>query len=274
MSPADRPGRSGTPGPDAAPAATGPVRRWRLVRASREAVPPSVRRFMRRARRRRLRAALPFAVTGLLLALVALGGWVVYGTSVLGVAQVRVTGTSVVTPDEVRAAAAVPSGVPLARVDLDQVAGRVAGLLAVERAVVSRDWPGTLVITVVERVPAAVVPREDGFLVVDAAGVGFRTVPERPGDLAVVRVTTSRLDESLLRDAVGVLGALTAQLRESLVELLVAGPARIELRLVNDRVVIWGDATDNDVKARVADALLARPGDVIDVSAPDVVTIR
>ncbi|HEV7713849.1 MAG TPA: peptidase S33, partial [Asanoa sp.] len=37
-------------------------RRWTLVRAGSDAMPSSVRRFMRRARRRRVRAALPWAV--------------------------------------------------------------------------------------------------------------------------------------------------------------------------------------------------------------------
>jgi cell division protein FtsQ len=251
-----------------------PARRWRLVRASREAVPPSVRRFMRRARQRRLRSAMPWAVAGGLVALVALGWWVVAATSLFGVDQVRVTGTAVVTEEEVRAAADVAVGTPLARVDLDEVADRVVELAAVERAVASRDWPGTLVITVVERVPVAVVPRGDEFVVVDVAGVGFQTVAAAPDGLAVIRIATSELDQSLVRDAVSVLAALTAQLREALVEVAVSGPAGIELRLADDRVVIWGDATENDVKAGVADALLAQEGTVIDVSAPDVVTIR
>ncbi|WP_326552816.1 cell division protein FtsQ/DivIB [Micromonospora sp. NBC_01813] len=251
-----------------------PARRWRLVRASREAVPPSVRRFMRRARQRRLRSALPWAVVGGLVALVAAGWWVVAATSVFGVDQIRVTGAVVLSEEEVRAAADVAVGTPLARVDLTTVAGRVAGLPAVERAVASRDWPGTLVLTVVERVPVAVVPVGDEFVVVDAAGVGFQTVAVRPDGLAVIRLATPEVDQALARDAVSVLAALTAQLREALVEIAVSGPAGIELRLADDRVVIWGDATDNDVKAGVADALLAQEGTVIDVSAPDVVTIR
>ncbi|MFY1699211.1 MULTISPECIES: cell division protein FtsQ/DivIB [unclassified Solwaraspora] len=251
-----------------------PGRRWRLVRASREAVPPSVRRFMRRARRRRLRAALPWAVAGVVLVLALTGWWVVAATSVFGVDRVQVAGAVVTTEDAVRAAADVPVGTPLVRVDLTAVADRVAALAAVERAVASRDWPGTLVITVVERVPAAVVPQGDGYLVVDAAGVAFRTVATRPDGLAVIRLTAAEFDQGLARDAVSVLGALTAPLRELLVEIEVSGPAGIQLRLADDRVVIWGDATDNEVKAQVADALLERADTVMDVSAPDVVTIR
>src|SRR5688500_3550429 len=96
-------------------------RNWRLVRADTDAVPSSVRRFMARARQRRLRAALPWAVGAGVALVVGALVWMIYGTSVLGVRQVEVIGTSVLTPDQVEQAAAVPFRQPLARVDLDAV---------------------------------------------------------------------------------------------------------------------------------------------------------
>jgi cell division protein FtsQ len=71
-----------------------------------------------------------------------------------------------------------------------------------------------------------------------------------------------------------VLAALTPQLRARVVEVVAEAPARIRLLLPNNRVVIWGDATENETKAKVATALLDRPGTEIDVSAPEVVTVR
>jgi hypothetical protein len=50
--------------------------------------------------------------------------------------------------------------------------------------------------------------------------------------------------------------------------------ALTRLELTGDRIVVWGDATQNEAKGRVATARLSRSGKVIDVSAPDVVTIR
>ena len=44
--------------------------------------------------------------------------------------------------------------------------------------------------------------------------------------------------------------------------------------LRDDRVVVWGDASRSETKAQVATGLLDREGGTIDVSAPDVVTIR
>ena len=51
-------------------------------------------------------------------------------------------------------------------------------------------------------------------------------------------------------------------------------PVEIQLMLNGGREIVWGDATDNATKARVAVSLLGRSGRVIDVSAPNVVTVR
>src|SRR5947207_8186893 len=96
---------------------TGP-RSWRLVRARSDAIPASVRRFNERARQRRWRAARPWLVGAAGLALAGLAGWVVYGTPLLGVREVTVRGASLISADEVRAAARIPAGTPLASLDL------------------------------------------------------------------------------------------------------------------------------------------------------------
>ncbi|MGW0432619.1 cell division protein FtsQ/DivIB [Micromonospora sp. NPDC003197] len=262
-------------GPGSGPGArAGGTRRWRLVRASNDAVPPSVRRFMRRARQRRLRAAMPWLVTGGVLAVAAVLTWVVLGTGVFGVRELRVVGAQLVTPEQVRAAAEVPHGVPLAQVDLAAVQWRVGRLAPVGRVTVSRDWPDALLIEVVERTPVAVVPQGQQFAVIDSAGVVFQTVTSRPEHLPLARVPEPGPADLATRNALQVLAALTPELRERLTEVVVEGPARIKVLLRGGRTVIWGDASNGDTKARVVSALLSREGDVIDVSAPDVVTIR
>jgi cell division protein FtsQ len=258
----------GPPGPP------GP-RRWRLVRAGRDAIPTSVRRFNQRVRRRRLRAVAPWAAAGLVLLVVAVSGWVVYGTSLLGVEQIQVTGAGVLTPGEIREAAAVAPGTPLARVDLATVRARVAALPPVAAVDVRRDWPAALVIDVVERTAVAAVPEGPTFLVTDASGVAFQTVERVPSGLVVVRLP-GRPDpaDPTTRAALTVLAALTPQLRSQLVTLVADAPTRVRLELRKGRVVVWGDATDNETKATVASSLLDKPGKEIDVSAPEVVTVR
>ncbi|MFC7548459.1 cell division protein FtsQ/DivIB [Plantactinospora sp. GCM10030261] len=249
-------------------------RRWRLVRASNAAVSPTARRFMRRARRRRLRAALPWLASAGVVAVLAVAGWIVVGTGAFGVREVRVAGADLLSDVEVRTAAAVPAGVPLARVDLAAVRERVAALPQVDRVTVGREWPHTLRVEIVERTPLLAVPREDGFAVLDAEGVVFQTVRSRPPDVPVARIAQPGPTDPATHAAVTVFGSLTTELRQRTAELTAASPARITLLLTDGRTVVWGDASQGEAKAKVAVALLAGKGDVIDVSAPDVVTIR
>ncbi|AVT32706.1 peptidase S33 [Plantactinospora sp. BC1] len=268
--------RSGAGRPPAGRSGTGrgADRGWRLVRAGTDAVPPSVRRFTRRARQRRVRAALPWTVLAGVLVLSLAGAAIVYATPLLGFRTLRVVGTTLVTDDQVRQAASVTEGVPLARVDLDGVRARVAELPPVARVTVSRQWPNTLRVEVVERTPVAAVPQNRRFLVIDAAGVVFQTRSDRPAGLPLARLRTPGPDDTATEGALTVLANLTPELRERLVELVVEGPARITVKLRGGRTVLWGDASRSDAKAQVATSLLAREGETIDVRTPDVVTIR
>lgn len=278
-------------------------RRWRLVRARREPVPglarPSRWRRMRArlrgpaggssttpgraasgraasgragATRRPLRTGR-WLVGGLALALLVALGWVVFATSVLGVREVRVTGSVIAPPEQVRAAAAVTPGTPLARVDLAAVRARVRALPSVADAAVHRAWPTTLVIDVAERRAVAAVPTGDAFALIDAQGVVFQSVPQRSAGMPLVRVATPGPQDPSTRAALTVLATLTPPLRAVLAAVVADSPDRIRLELTGDRTVIWGDATQSETKARVATALLSQPGRTIDVSAPNVATV-
>ncbi|WP_229075774.1 cell division protein FtsQ/DivIB [Actinoplanes sp. DH11] len=254
--------------------AGGGTRNWRLVRAGTDAVPPSARRFMARARQRRLRAALPWLVGAGVLLVVGGLAWVVYGTSVLGVRQVEVVGTELLTPDQVRQAAAIPPDRPLARVDLGAAGARVRGLPAVDQVVITRSWPSTVVVEVVERVAVAAVPAKQGFILIDDQGVPFRAVAKQPRGLPLARLTAPGPLDTNTASALTVLGSLSDELRSQLVAVTVPSPVQIRLELRKGRVVIWGDDTKSGEKSKVATELLGQKGDEIDVSAPTVVTIR
>jgi cell division protein FtsQ len=238
-------------------------------------MPSSVRRFARRARQRRLRAAMPWLIAAAVLVVGGIATGVVYTTGLFGITRVVVLGADVSTPQEVQAAAAVRRGTPLARVDLHAVSRRVEHVLAVRHATVRRTWPHTLTVIVVERAAVAVVPDPDGgFVEVDDSGVAFAWAIERPPGLPLVRLTGPATDDPTTRAALRVLLALPPDLRTPLVELVAEAPTRIRLELTGARTVVWGDATENAAKARVAVSLLAGPATVLDVSAPDVVTVR
>jgi cell division protein FtsQ len=245
-----------------------------LVRARSDAVPASVRRFNQRAQQRRRQAARPWLVGAALLGLAGLLGWLVYGTPLLGVRHVVVRGAAVVSVDEVRAAAAIPEGTPLASVDLGAVQRRVAALTPVRQASATRDWPFTVVIEVTERTGVAALPQPDHtFDVIDASGVVFRSVPTDPG-LPALKLTAPGPADVTTQAALQVLAALSPELRGQLVTMVADSPARIRLELRGNRRIIWGDATENDAKVVAATGLLKQPGTVIDVSAPEFATVH
>jgi cell division protein FtsQ len=237
-------------------------------------VPASVRRFMARARRRRGSPTRRWGLAAGAIGTVGLLAWVVWVSPLLAVAEVRVTGTDVLSPADVREVAAVTEGTPLSRVRVAEVADRVGSLAPVAQVEVSRSWPTTLEVAVTERTAVAAVPVGGQFGLLDGDGVVFHTVASPPGRLPIVELSEPGPDDPSTAAALTVLAALTPELRAQLGTLTAAGPARIELRLDTGRTVVWGDDSASDEKARVATALLDRDAEVIDVSAPEVVVLR
>lgn len=252
---------------------SGQTRRWRLVRATSVAIPSSVRRFNERRRAQRIRSARPWLAVAVMLAVGGFGAWIVYGTSVFGVSQIRVTGSGFVGSAAVRNAAGVATGTPLATLDLDRIARRVETLAGVRHATVSRHWPSTVVITVTPRTAVVAVPSGRSYYLVDDMGVVFRTVTGRPL-LPLLQVGSPGPDDASTAAALTVIRSLPSKISAQLVRVTAESPASVVLILADGRRVIWGDASDNAAKGRVATSLLARPGTVIDVSAPGVVTVR
>jgi cell division protein FtsQ len=217
---------------------------------------------------------VPLLAVLVAVAALATGGWVVLGTGVLGVRSVRVEGARTLPAADVVAAAAIAPDTPLARLDTAAVTARVAALPAVASATVRRSWPHTVVVAVVERAAVAVVRRDRSFLLLDAAGVPFRRVPARPRGLLALDLRAPGPDDRATRAALAVARTLPPALRAKVATIAAPTPDQVELRLAGGRVVFWGDAADGDRKAVVATALLSRPGRRIDVSAPDLATVR
>ncbi|MGW5260166.1 cell division protein FtsQ/DivIB [Microbispora sp. NPDC004025] len=223
---------------------------------------------MRRAVRR---SALATLLTG---GVVGVATWVVFFSPVLGVREVEITGNSRIPAEQLRQAAGVRTGTPLATVDLAEVERRLRAMRAVESAAVDRGWPGTLRVSVVERVPAAAVPMGPTTAVIDRYGVVLQQVTVAPPLLPVLRVQRAAADDPATRAGLTVLRALPESVLERLRELRVPSPRSITLKLTDGRTVVWGDAGRSAQKGRVLLAALAKPGTSYDVSSPQVVTVR
>lgn len=221
-----------------------------------------------RLRRRVLRATVAFAV----VAVVAATVWVVGFSQALAATTVTVTGTSVLTPADVTAAAQVPLGTPLIRLDTDAIAKRVKALKPVAAVSVSRSVPNRVTIAVTERKAVYAVSSSAGFDLVDASGVPYTSVSDVPQGLPVANI--SQDSERLRRDVATVVGAMPQVLRDRAVLVTAATPDSIVIELRGGAEVVWGSAEDSAEKATVIAALLTVSASVYDVSSPSHPTTR
>jgi cell division protein FtsQ len=197
----------------------------------------------------------------------------VFFTPLLGVHQVDVRGSVVLTDDEVRNAAAIEPGSPLIRLDLGGIHDRVAALPRVAAVEVERQLPGTVRLLITERVPVGSVKLPDGFHLVDATGKDYAVLPTAaPGVPELVLAAPSSADPAT-RAVVGVVNELPEKLRPDVVQVSATSGADVKVTLTGNRVVKWGSAEDTPRKAAVLMVMLTRPGLAFDVSAPDLPTV-
>jgi cell division protein FtsQ len=214
----------------------------------------------------RRRRWLRLLVVLLVLTLLAGCGWLVAFSSVLATRRVEVTGVKILTAGEVRSAAQVPLGTPLARQDIDGIAVRVAGLLPVSSVEVRRKWPTTLAVTVQERKPLLAVRQATGFQLVDDTGVSFLAVPAVPDGVVLTDVDPT--DGALLTQVGMVAAAMPEKLQDKVDKIQASSRDGIRLALKDGDVVTWGSADDSALKSSVLLALLKQRARSYDVSAP------
>ena len=207
-------------------------------------------------------------------------GWALLGSRLLVVRVITVSGTHLVSPAQVIAAADVPAGTPLIRVDPAQVAARVEGIRQVASARVSKDWPDGLSITVRERVPAVAVSMAGGgYDLVDHDGVVVSWARAKPASLPLLQtpVPGSRLrGDPGVAAASQVLAGLPAWLSRQVARAAVSEPATVTLYLSGGQTVVWGNADRSGVKARELAILMRDPGShrYYDVSSPGTVVTK
>jgi cell division septal protein FtsQ len=239
----------------------------------------SRRRRNRRPAHPRRRLLLALATTALVL---GVAGWVLLGSSLLAVRTVQVDGVRSLSAQEVARAAGVAEGTPLVRVDTGAAAARVAELPQVASVEVTRGWPGTVVVTVAERVPVAVVDHLGTRVLVDASGVVFDTITgDPPSGVVPLDVRDPGPEDGATTAALGALTALPRDVRRQVTAVAARSADDVTLTLTDGRSVSWGSAERTERKATVLAALLEQiddgtlePAGTLDVSTPDSVVLR
>ena len=208
------------------------------------------------------------------IAIVAGLGWALLESRFFVVRGVQVTGTHLVTPAQVRSAAAVPAGLPLIRVNDAAVAHRVERLRQVQSARVTRDWPDKVLISVTERVPALAVPASQGYDLIDKYGVVVESVSEQPLDTPILDLPAGSAQPAALRGNPAVYAAavvvreLPRYLARKLVSVQAPSSTEVTLRLSGGVSIVWGGTDRAAEKAKELAVLMRTHARSYDVSAP------
>lgn len=200
------------------------------------------------------------------VALVAVLVYLLAFSPLLATRSVDVKGTVLLTADQVKAAAAVPMGLPVLRQDTDAIASRVQSLAPVESVKVDKVLPGTVSITVTERTLVYQLVGDKDVQWVDSSGVVFNATPA--GTDGVIQVKAPGADERLRRDIATVVAHLPDAVEDKVRTFEADAVDRISFTLGDKREVIWGSAEDSALKSEVLSALLTVDASVYDVSAP------
>ena len=277
--------------PAAAPDYEGPRRRARREREERraaEARATAIENARREAKRRviggppaetkrlgrRTVRGLKVLMWSALISVLVVGlGLLLYFTPMMSARNIVVVGLGAVTQDEVIAAAAVSPGTPLLQVDTDAVAERVAAIRWVASARVQRQYPSTLRVTVVERVPVVVKDYPDGPHLFDKDGVDFATAPP-PAGVPYLDTDHPGPSDPPTKAALQVMTALRPEVAGLVGRIAAPSVASITLTLIDGRTVVWGTTDRTEEKAVKLGALLTQPGQTYDVSSPDLPTVK
>ena len=223
--------------------------------------------------RRRLR----WVAAGVVVVLLIVGAFALTRSPVLDVDAVTVRGASTVDRSEVVEASGIVAGTPMLDVDGSAAASRIEALPWIDHATVTRNWPGAVTISVVERTPVAAVGEGSAAVAVDREGrvlgpAGDRDLPVIAGDPADVGTSISATQ----RWVAGAVAGLPTDLRREVAQAS-ATPTGIRLTLTDGIVVRWGDTAQPRAKADALQVLLDQADRAtiatIDVTVPRAATV-
>ncbi|MCA2210709.1 MULTISPECIES: cell division protein FtsQ/DivIB [Nocardia] len=195
-------------------------------------------------------------------------------TPALSVRTVRIDGLTVVPEEQVRERLEIPDGRSMLRIDTTEIARRVAAIPTVRSVRVQRNFPSTVLVTVVERTPVVYIDAPDGAHLIDAESVEFAIEPAPPIGVPKLVTEGSMSGPDAARAAVAVLVTLPPALSVQVGEVVARSISDVSLNLRDGRKVVWGGTGDGERKAAVVMPLLTREGTVFDVSSPNLVTVK
>lgn len=235
-----------------------------------------ISRRLGRPRISRKRVRLLTAI-GAILALVAVGGWLLFrDSSFVRVEHVSVTGVEGSDAGAVTAALdSAAHKMTTLDVGTSQLRAAVSGFREVKGLRVTTSFPHGIVIHVIELVPVAVVQTPGRSVVIAGDGTLLPSV-RVTASLPVITLSEppigNRLDQAWARAAVTLLAAAPSRLLPKLAEATTVAGHGLVVQIRNGPSVYFGDATQAQAKWSALVAVLANPGSAgasyIDVTDP------
>ena len=193
----------------------------------------------------------------------------------LAVSTISVSGTRLLAPDQVQAALEPLKGKPLPQITDEEVDRLLEPLIQIKSVTTQARPPSDLVVEVRERIPVALVKQGEEYQLVDVEGVQLAATTDPASvSLPVIDGGAGTIGKDLFQATAAVLGALPPEVLAKLSNASAQSVDAVELKLVDGQTIVWGNASERELKAKVLEALLKVPADpknpvrVYDVSVP------
>ncbi|WP_423184346.1 cell division protein FtsQ/DivIB [Arthrobacter sp. NyZ413] len=192
---------------------------------------------------------------------------------VFAVRTVTVDGVKMLQPVAVQQALAPIKGKPLPQINDAEIATLLKPLVQVRSVTTEARPPSELRVHVVERVPVALVKNGDAYMLVDVDGVQLGSTPDS-SSVPLPIIDGQGTNPDLFKAITAVLATLPSDVLAKMASASATSPDAVQLKLNDGKTVVWGNADEKELKARVLEALIKAPVNpkvpvnVYDVSVP------
>ena len=207
--------------------------------------------------------------------------WVYTGTDVLNVKQVELRGNDKLQAAYLRSLSGITKDTHLLKMDVKAVESALLSEPYVATADVSRHYPNTVVIEIVERRPSGFIFQNGKYVLVDQEGMVLESADAAPVGLVEIKdlvlpllLPGTEISGIEFAAVTSLIGSLPQALREKTVAVGLKGDDGLYIT-AGGTTVIYGEAVDLSRKSAIAlmalSVLLPRHGAVeyIDVSYPE-----
>ena len=210
-----------------------------------------------------------FVLAGLILIMFVVT-YVVYFSSAFSLRTISVQGSSIVASKDIIEAASIPLGTPLAQIDSGQIFENLQIFPSVGGVEVRRVWPSQIVLAITERTPIATMAIGGRWKFVDKDGVIYGDTATVPDGLIPITAQTKNARLAVAK----VVLLLPTSLQRQVLTMRATSEDSVELIMLGNLQVFWGNASLSKRKVEVLQVLLQKKARIYDVSAPNFPTTR